>query len=137
MEETESSDSNCTFNLRVEQRNTTTDYMYGFAISSTSQLAGWHFIICCRLVVTILSYHCLGVKPSYVLFLSPNQQGSGDIAISLASVHLSISRQKLVHLITVISFEIFWIIFSRHVYQVKAMCRMQEWLLAFWVISLE
>ena len=37
------------------------------------------------------------------LFLSPNRQGSGDIAISLASI----PRQKLVRSITLIPFEIF------------------------------
>ena len=40
-------------------------------------------------------------------FYPPTRKGSGDIAISLASVRLSVRRQKLVRSITFIPFEIF------------------------------
>ena len=42
-----------------------------------------------------------------VCFYPPTRKGSGDIAISLASVRLSVRRQKLVRSITFIPFEIF------------------------------
>ena len=39
-------------------------------------------------------------------------------------------KGKLVRSITFIPFEIFLIIFGRHVYRVKTVCRVQEWLLS-------
>ena len=60
----------------------------------------------------LLGKGSLTVWALYPYFYPPTRKGSGDIAISLASVRLSVRlsvrRQKLVRSITFIPFEIFW-----------------------------